>query len=120
MLLLVVAAAWQFQPWRSDPPVYRGAEPRSIASLLPAGDRLSREQPVLRWTALDGARYRVRVLTPELDLLDEAEDLAAPEYRLPPDVLQRIPAGGRMLWQVEARVPGTAAVVSPTFSVQLE
>ena len=120
MLVLVVAAAWQFQPWRSDAPVYRSAEPRSITSLLPADARLSREQPVLRWTALDGARYRVRVLTPELDLLDEAEDLAAPEYRLPPDVLRRIPAGGRMLWQVEARVPGTAAVVSPTFTVQLE
>ena len=117
---LVVAAAWQLQPWRSDPPEYRSADPRSITSLLPAGDRLSREQPVLRWTALDGARYRVRVLTPELDLLDEAEDLAAPEYRLPPDVLRRIPAGGRMLWQVEARVPGIAAVVSPTFTVQLE
>ena len=120
MLVLMVAAAWQFQPWRSEPPVYRSAEPRSIASLLPPGDRLSREQPVLRWTALDGARYRVRVLTPDLDVLDEAEDLAAPEYRLPPAVLQRVPAGGRILWQVEARVPGTAAVVSPTFSVRLE
>lgn len=120
MLLLVVGVAWQFQPWRSEAPVYRGAEPRSIASLLPSDAPLAREQPVLRWTALEGARYRVRVLTPDLDLLDEAENLATPEYGLKPDVVRRIPPGGRILWQVEARVPGTAAVVSPTFSAQME
>jgi hypothetical protein len=119
-LLLMAGVAWQWQPWRSEAPVYRSAEPRSIASLLPAGARLSREQPVLRWTAVEGARYRVRVLTPDLELVDEADDLAAPEYRLNPDVLRVIPAGGRILWQVEARVTGTAAVVSPTFSVQME
>ena len=120
VVLLIVGAAWQFQPWRSEAPVYRGAEPRSIASLVPANTRLSREQPVLRWTALEGARYRVRVLTPDLDLLDEAENLAASEYRLKPEVLRLIPPAGRILWQVEARVCGTAAVVSPTFSVQVE
>ncbi len=46
-------------PWRSvEPPVYRSTEQRSIASLLPAGQPLSRNNPVLRWTGIDGARYR--------------------------------------------------------------
>jgi hypothetical protein len=120
MLLLIVGAAWLVQPWRSETPVYRGADPRSIRSLLTADTRLSRDQPVLRWTAVDSARYRVRVLTPDLNLLDESEELAAPEYRLRPDVLRAIPPGGRILWQVEARVSGTAGVTSPTFSVQVE
>jgi hypothetical protein len=119
MLLLIVGAAW-FRPWRSEAPVYRSAEPRAIASRLPADSRLSRDEPVLRWTALDGARYRVRVLTPDLDALDESEDLTAPEYRLRPDVLRRIPPGSRILWQVEARIPGTAAVMSPTFSLRVD
>jgi hypothetical protein len=119
-LLLVVGAAWLVRPWRSEIPVYRGADPRSITSLLPGDTRLPRDQPVLRWTAIDDARYRVRVLTPDLTLLDESEELAAPEYRLGPNVLGAVPRGGRILWQVEARVSGSAAVTSPTFTVQVE
>jgi hypothetical protein len=88
--------------------------------MLPPGAVLPRAQPVLRWTPVEGARYRVRVLTSDLDLLEEVEDLAAPEYRVSPDAVRRIPSGGRLLWQVEARVPGTAAVTSPTFSIQVE
>jgi hypothetical protein len=118
-LLLIVSAAWLIVPWRSADPVFRGGGPRTIASLLP-DDVLSRTEPVLRWTALEGARYRVRVLTPELELLDEAGDLVAPEYRLREDLLGKIPAGGRILWQVEARVRGTPAVVSLTFNTQVK
>ena len=75
MLLLVAGTAWLILPWRSEAPVFRGGEPRSIASLLPDDVPLSRAEPVLRWTGLEGARYRVRVLTPELALLDETEGL---------------------------------------------
>ncbi|MEP6917388.1 MAG: hypothetical protein ABJC89_17190 [Acidobacteriota bacterium] len=119
-LLLLVGAAWQFQPWHGEAPVYRGADSGTVASLLPVDGRLSRAQPVLRWTAIAGARYRVRILTPDLTLLDESEDIAAPEYRLKPEALRAIPPGGRILWQVEARTPGNAAVTSPTFSAQVE
>jgi hypothetical protein len=117
---IVAGAAWLFVPWRAGTPVFRTGEARAIASLLPGDARLARAAPVLRWTPVEGARYRVRVLTPELDLLDESEDLAAPEYRLREDVLQKLPGGARILWQVEARAGGAAVVVSPTFSVQLE
>jgi hypothetical protein len=119
VVVLAAGAAWQMQIF-GPAPVYRSAEPRSIEARLPANARLSREQPVLQWTAIAGATYRVRVLTPELDLLAEAEEQAVPEYRLPADVVARIAPGGRLLWQVEARVPGTAPVVSPTFTVELE
>ncbi len=120
MLFLVVGAAWLILPWRSEAPVFRGGEPRSIASLVPDDVPLSRAEPVLRWTELEGARYRVRVLTSELELLDETGDLVEPEYRLREDVLGKIPARGRILWQVEARVRGTPAVVSLTFNSQVE
>jgi len=120
MLVVIAGAFWLFPPWQSEAPVFRGGEARTIASLLPGGVPLSRAEPVLRWSGLEGARYRVRVLTPELELLDESDDLAEPEYRLRDDVLRRIPARGRMLWQVEARVGGTPAVVSLTFSTQVE
>jgi hypothetical protein len=120
MLVVIAGAFWLFPPWQSGTPVLRGGDPRTIASLLPGEVPLSRAEPVLRWSGLEGARYRVRVLTPELELLDESDDLAEPEHRLRDDVVRRIPAGGRILWQVEARVRGTPAVVSLTFSTQVE
>ena len=89
------ALAWQFaNPWRSaEPPVYRSTEQRAIASLLPSGQPLSRSNPVLRWTGIDGARYRVTVLTPALDVIEEADNLSAPEYTVSADALARFPAG---------------------------
>lgn len=119
-LVLFAGAAWRFVPWRTEAPVYRSAEPRAIAPVLPADGRLSRDEAVLRWTPVEGARYRVRVLTSGLEPLAEADLLDAPEYRLPPDVVRGVPPGGSVLWQVEARVRGASSVVSPTFSTQLK
>ncbi len=119
MLMLVIGTAWAILPRQSEAPAYRGGEARTIGSLLP-DDVLSRAEPVLRWTGLEGARYRVRVLTPELEPLDEAEGLVVPEYRLREDVLAMVPAGSRILWQVEAGVRGTPPVVSLTFNTQVE
>ena len=120
--VLAVVAVWQVaDPWRSaDPPGYRSTEQRAIASLLPADLPLSRSAPVLRWTGIDGARYRVTVLTPALDVVEEANNLSPPEYTLSADVLARLPAGSQLLWQVEARVAGEGNIVSPTFTVRVE
>lgn len=120
-LLLSVGIAWQvLAPWRrAEPAVYRSVDGRSIASLLPEGVSLSREAPVLRWTAIDDARYRVRILTADLQPLAEASDLTAPAYRLPPDLVSRLPAGAVVLWQVEADIPA-GTIVSPTFTTRLQ
>lgn len=120
-LLLSVGLAWQLLgPWRqSGPPVYRGLDPLRIASLLPEGEPLSREAPILRWTAIDQARYRVRVFAADLQPLTEATDLTAPAYPLPPDVVSRLPGGAVLLWQVEANT-AEGTVVSPTFSTRLQ
>ena len=121
-LLLAAGLGWRlFGPLKpAEPPVYRSGEQRTIASALPPGAPLPRSQPVLRWTPLEGARYQVRVLTPELQVLVETGELTTPEYPLSPDVLRRIAPGGAILWQVDARIPGSAVVTSPTFSVRLE
>jgi hypothetical protein len=119
-LALAIGAAWQFQPWRSDPPVYRGAETRAIASQLPRDQWLPRARAELRWTAIEGARYRVRVLTADLDVLEEFDGLQTPAYTVSPAALARIPSGGQVLWQVEASTPGADPVVSPTFSTRVE
>jgi hypothetical protein len=120
LVVVTAGALWQLQTTRStQTPAYRSAT-STIASRLPPGAPLPRANPVLRWTPIDDARYHVRVLTPSLDLLDEADEIRVPEYRLGADVLKRIPAGGEILWQVEAIVPGRASAVSPTFSTRVE
>jgi hypothetical protein len=120
LIAVTGGALWQLQSTRStQAPAYRSAT-ATIASRLPPDAPLPRANPVLRWTAIDDARYHVRVLTPSLDLLDEADEIRVPEYRLGADVLKRIPAGGEILWQVEAIVPGRASAVSPTFSTRVE
>lgn len=121
-LLLSVGLAWQLvAPWRqAEAPAYRSTDPRSIASLLPEGEPLSREEPVLRWTAIDSARYRVRVFTADLQPLAEAADLSTSTYRLSADLVNRLPGNAVVLWQVEADAPGAATIVSPTFTARLQ
>jgi hypothetical protein len=118
---LTVGLGWQIG-WKrgADAPIYRGVDERTIGSLLPADSAVPRQAPVLRWTPIEGARYRIRVLTADLEPLDEASDLAVAEYALPPEVAARVPAGATVLWQVEADVPGEATVVSPTFATRLQ
>jgi hypothetical protein len=120
--VLVLAVGGQvFGPWRvGDEPVYRSSDQRSISSQLPNGAALSRAKPSLRWTAIEGARYRVRVLTAALEPLEEASDLTAAEYTLSAETLNKLPPGAQLLWQVEARIPGAARIVSPTFTARLE
>ena len=122
VLVLATGAGWLQFALRQEgqPPIYRSVDTRSIASLLPADVPLPRQAPVLRWTAIEGARYRIRVLTEGLDPLDEATGLTIAEYTLPPLVVSRLPPGSLVLWQVEADVPGEASVVSPTFSSRLQ
>jgi hypothetical protein len=118
--VLVAGLVWQLAPWRqAEEPAYRSLESRSITSALAPGAVLSRAQPVLRWTGVDGARYRVRVLTPDLQLLDESAESPAREYTISQEAINRIARDGEILWQVEGRVPGEAVIVSPTFSIRV-
>lgn len=119
-MLLAVGLGWRLFSPGEPVPGYRGAEQRAIASGLAPDAPLPRARPTLRWTALETARYRVRVLTQELSVLVESGELTSPEYTLTDDVLRRVAPGASILWQVEARLPDGAVVVSPTFNVRVE
>lgn len=120
-LVLAVGVGWRFGPWgTTSEPVYRSVEEQAITSGLADGAVLTRTAPVLRWTPIEGARYRVRVLTPDLDVLVEADELTEAEYTLGPEVLGRLAPGSQVLWQVEARAAGRGALESPTFTVRVE
>ena len=72
----------------------------------------------LRWTpAPAGSRYDVRVTTEDLRVIATANDLVAAEFALEPGQLAGLVPGSRVLWQVDAVLPGGARVSSPTFVV---
>ena len=118
--VLAVGLAWPLVSGRpAEEPAYRSLDTRALASALPPAATLSRAQPVLRWTGVDGARYRVRVLTKDLEVLEESAESPAREFTVSPKSLRHIAPWDQLLWQVEARVPGEGLVVSPTFNIQV-
>lgn len=104
-------------------PTYREAErPHAgIRSLLPAGQALPRQSPVLRWSPLpDVASYDVQVSTEDLRPVAAAKGQTVAEYRIPESALAGLPPGAQLLWQVDAvRVDGSRES-SPTFTTSLQ
>ena len=105
---LTLGIGWQLREPARDTtePVYRGVESRSITSALPPEATPPRAQPVLRWNGVPGARYRVRVLTSDLEVLEVSAESDVVEHRLSDETMRRIVAGSYILWQVEGRIPG--------------
>lgn len=112
---------WSQQQGPDGPAVYRQGEEVAIESLLPEGESLSREEPVLRWSAgPEGSTYDVLVSTEELATVAEAAGLTEPEYRISGDALEGLPSATRILWQVEAVTPDGNRIASATFVTELE
>ena len=58
------------------------------------------------------SRYQVRVTTEDLRVLTTISDLTEPEVVLESAVLSSVPPGARVLWQVDATLPGGENVSS--------
>ncbi|NOK11934.1 hypothetical protein [Corallococcus exercitus] len=99
-----------------DPNRIRGGAAEAITSLVPEATALPREQFMLRWSGVPQAvSWSVQVSSEDLKLFHRAERLASREYTVPADVLAELPAGSRILWQVEARLPDGSVQRSNTF-----
>jgi hypothetical protein len=118
--VVAAAALLLFLLWkREEEPIYRG-DPSAIASRLDEAVPLPRDAAVLRWTSAgEGARYTIRVSSEDFDLLWEQPDVTATEITVPAAALAAVPAGKRVLWQVEAVRSDGARVASPTFFAAL-
>jgi hypothetical protein len=100
-------------------PVVRGTD-GTVLLADPATRELDRAHPVLRWTgAPEGSRYTVVVSTRDLTVLYRQSGLAQTELVLPPETISGIPAGGEVLWRVEAISPGGRHTSSEAFSSHL-
>lgn len=120
LALVVVGVQWLQQP-QTDPGYREGGQQTGIRSLLPEGEALPRDRFVLRWAApgAPGATYDVQVSTEDLRVVATAEDLRGTEYQVPESALAGLPASARLLWKVEAGLPGGGRLSSPTFVTPL-
>jgi len=102
-------------------PSYRANDRLAFKSLVSESRPVSRVACKLSWTAGPaGTRYSVRVTTAEMVQVDRAEDLSSPAYQVSPELLAEFPPGTRLMWQVQAVLPGGERVASPTFFLTLE
>ncbi len=102
-------------------PELRGEEV-VLAATIADGVHLPRAAFRLEWKALPeaGARYTVRVTTEDLRLVVEARHLETASYQVPADRLAALPAGTRLLWQVEAKSADGRTVASPAYAVEID
>ena len=120
--MVAVGVRWQ-EPAES---VYRTGDtvveaPRpTIESLLADEAVVTRDDCVLSWSEIAGARYRLRATAEDLfTVIAEVDDLAEPRYRVPESSLIDLPAGAELLWRVEARLADGEIVASETFTVRV-
>lgn len=96
-------------------PVVRGTQGTTLRA-DPATSTLDRRHPVLRWSgAAEGSRYTVVVSTRDLTVLYRQSGVVATEVELPPEALAGVPAGGDVVWRVDAIGPGGRRTASEAF-----
>src|SRR5262245_36488974 len=92
-----------------------------IRSAIPEDRALPRAACLLRWSpGPAGTQYTVTVAATDLTTLHTATGLSEPALEVPAAKLASVPAGGRVLWTVEAELPDGRRVRSPAFAARLE
>jgi hypothetical protein len=122
MLVFALSASviYQFRQ-SSGSPVQRGAESSDIRSLIAPEAVVSRSACELKWSSdLGGARFDVFVTDEDLNALARGTGLDTPRFIVPASALTPLPAGARILWRVEALLPGGRRYTSPTFTTRVE
>jgi hypothetical protein len=108
----------EFSP---DEPGYREAGPAAIRSLLPEKVPVPRSAFRLRWSpGPQGARYDLRLTTESLEPVAAPQGLTENSFLVPEPLLSSLPAGSRLLWQVQMRLPDGERRDSPTFVTLLQ
>jgi len=109
-----------FPRQRAPGPSFREEPAESVSSLVPQGP-LRRDRFLLRWAALaPGTLYSLSVARPDLTQLYSANGIEASEHQVPAQALAGVPAGGEVLWRVEARLPDGRRLSSRAFSARVE
>ena len=121
VLLAAIGSVVVLQRLQPVDNTFRAGDSYSVESLIQVDAALPRDQFRLRWTpGPPDTRYQVRVTTEDLQVLNVAADLAVAEVVIPGDSLSSVASGGRVLWQVNARLPGGGTISSATFVTRVQ
>jgi hypothetical protein len=124
VLVMAAALVMQFRGTGigpvSSPPEYRAPVEESVLSEMPADAVLSKEACTLRWSGPEGATFNIQVATTGYEILIQESGLENTEYTLPATVIENIPPGAAILWQVEAVLSDGTTQSSKTFRVTIE
>ena len=120
VILAVGLSTYFVRQGHEESPQYRDAAHR-LAPVSRTGDRLSRNSAVLRWSpGPEGSTYAVSLTTADLVPVLEKQDITSVELVVPAAMLEKIPSGEQLLWQVEVRLPNGQRIASQTYVVTLD
>jgi hypothetical protein len=95
---------------------FRASPGYIVSSLVQAETPLPRDGFRLQWTpGPEGARYRIRVTTEDLQVLATASDLTVAEFIVQPTALARLSNGSSVFWQVDVLLATGERMTSPAF-----
>jgi hypothetical protein len=94
-----------------------GAATEAIIALPTA---CTRARCQLAWRALPGHEFRLRVLSEDLEILQDVDLADASSFEVPSADLARVQSGDGLLWQVTAQDPAGRVVRSITYRQELE
>jgi hypothetical protein len=124
VLVMAAALVMQFRGAEigpvTSPPEYRAPVEETVMSSLPEDAVLSREDCTLRWSGPDGALFNIQIASAGYEILYRETGLTGTMFTIPATVIETIPPGGAILWQVEAVLPDGTTQSSKTFQVTLE
>jgi hypothetical protein len=104
---------------REEPARLRVAAAAS-EEILPLTKDCTRARCELAWRALPGHEFRLRVLTEDLEVLQDVDLVEASSFEVPSEDLARVQPGDGLLWQVTARDPAGRTIRSITYRQELE
>lgn len=126
-VLFIFAGLWALNPgWNPlrRPPgevVYRSGEGMEIVSLISEEKSLPRLSFRLAWSpGTSDTTYNLIVSTETFTRVYRATNLEHSECIVPPENLEGLDAGTRLLWQVQALTPEGRRITSDTFFAILE
>jgi hypothetical protein len=120
VVVLAAGAALVVRDRSPEGDTFRGGNGYVVQPTVAGEPTIPRDAFVLRWTAgPEGTRYEVRVTTEEVQVVFTAADVTTPQVTVPAERLAQLPAGSRVLWQVEATLPSGDSVSSQTFAARV-
>jgi hypothetical protein len=121
LVTVSVVGIWIGSGERQVEPVYRAPQSEWLQPVFPDGERLARDEFVLRWTpGPEGTTYAVHVTSEELEPLASALKLDEAEFRVPAEALTDLASGSRVFWQVTASLPDGRRADSESFTAVID